>query len=144
MHDDTSPVRQIIAAMVAGVVLLLLWFAAVGSCHADYVAACTATWCKPCQAMRPIEDKLRNERFDIRHIDVDKYQDWKRACRVVPTFFYVYECPVDGKAYLIARIEGACSEQRLRQFCYTPIAADIITATGNAFQQLGRWIGGRP
>jgi thiol-disulfide isomerase/thioredoxin len=66
----------------------------------------TATWCGPCQSMRPAVEELHRKGYPIRAVDID--QNPKLAERfgvtAVPTFIVVEP---DGR--VLARQSGACS-----------------------------------
>lgn len=98
---------------------LLIW-ASCTVCQADYVVEFTATWCGPCQKVKPIVEQLRREGYDIRPVDIDERPDLKAAygVKVVPTFVYVRET-LNG-SYQMGRIPGRCTAAQLRRLWVVP------------------------
>lgn len=80
----------------------------------------TATWCGPCQNMRPIVERLQREGYPVRQIDVDQQRALASRFRItgMPTFVLV----VDGNE--VDRKIGACSETHLRQMLAKIPASD--------------------
>lgn len=71
----------------------------------------TATWCGPCQQMSPIVDRLAQEGYPIRKVDVDRQRALAERYQItsMPTFVLV----VDGRE--VMRQPGATSEAQLRR-----------------------------
>jgi len=122
-----AAVTDTLAALAAMAVLWLLC----GVSRGDCVVAFGATWCVPCQQMRPIEEKLRGEGYDIRYVDIDVNPGWKQIYRVnrVPTFVYLCERP-EGN-YEAGRLVGLQSEQALRQFCQPRVLLYNVAPVAN-------------
>lgn len=99
--------------VVVAVVLSLI----VRTAKADCVVVFSATWCTPCQQMRPAEEKLIGEGYDLRCVDIDQRPDLKRAYRIVrvPTVVYVAETATG--TYELGRQSGLLTEDQLRWFC---------------------------
>lgn len=91
--------------------LLLLALASPGATPDSVLFDFTATWCGPCQQMRPIVTKLEREGLPVRQIDVDQNRDLAMRYGVgsIPAFVLV----VDGK--VADRVVGVTSEDHLRQ-----------------------------
>lgn len=71
----------------------------------------SASWCGPCQQMKPIVDRLRQEGFAIQTVDVDHDRKLTQEHDVtsIPRFIMV----VDGKS--TEEISGATTEKSLRR-----------------------------
>lgn len=108
-------------------------------CRADCVVAFGATWCGPCQEMKPIEEALRKEGMDIRYVDIDINKPLAKAygVRGVPCFVRVIER--DGKTYEAGRIVGKCSAAQLRRLCVLPLATTIGSAARGAVREVLEW-----
>jgi len=99
-------------------------------CYGDYVIAFHMDSCVPCKLMKPVEDKLRAEGFDIREVKADSGEANAQALRRfyqitrVPAYVYVYEAY--GKSYDSGtRLLYPVTEGQLRRFCVAPIVTDI-------------------
>ncbi|MBA3312677.1 MAG: thioredoxin domain-containing protein [Planctomycetota bacterium] len=70
----------------------------------------SATWCGPCQQVKPTVERLRREGFPIREVDVDRQRDVAQrfGVKAMPTFVLI----VEGQE--VARVEGYQSEASLR------------------------------
>lgn len=75
-----------------------------------------ATWCGPCQQMKPIVTSLRREGYHLRDIDVDRHRELaqKYGIRSVPTFVFVEN---GGE---VDRFSGGTSAEHLRELCSAP------------------------
>lgn len=71
----------------------------------------TATWCGPCQQMSPIIDRLAEQGYPVRKVDVDQHRALAERFRIdaMPTFVLV----VNGQE--VMRQTGATSEAQLRR-----------------------------
>eukprot|EP00913_Durusdinium_trenchii_P023341 g21919.t1 len=71
----------------------------------------TASWCGPCQQMKPVVSRLVQQGYPIRKINVDAHPDLVRKYRItgIPAFVLV----VKGKE--VSRVVGYASERRLKQ-----------------------------
>lgn len=71
----------------------------------------TATWCGPCQQMSPIVDRLAQEGYPIRKVDVDRQRALAERYQItsMPTFVLV----VNGRE--VMRQSGMTSEAQLRR-----------------------------
>lgn len=71
----------------------------------------TATWCGPCQQMSPIVDRLAQQGYPVRKIDVDRERDVAERFGIqsMPTFVLV----VNGRE--VMRQTGMTSEAQLRR-----------------------------
>lgn len=63
----------------------------------------SATWCGPCQAMRPVVEQLRSQGYPIRAIDIDQHPELASRYKVleVPKFVFV-----DRQGREIGRVSG--------------------------------------
>lgn len=77
----------------------------------------TATWCGPCQLMKPAVARVKRQGFDIRVVDIDEHPEHKKSYRVkgVPTTVCVVHR--NGKWYEVGRIEKRASAAELRKMC---------------------------
>jgi len=113
--------RELITAALVDLLTLAaigaLVLACAGMARGDCVVCFTASWCTPCQQMRPLEDKLRSEGYDVRYVDIDQQPRFKAAYRIlrVPTFVYVAETSTGN--YEMERVSGILPEAHLRWFC---------------------------
>jgi len=75
-----------------------------------------ASWCGPCQRMKPIVAQLRRQGFRLRDIDVDKNRTLARkyAVRGIPTFVFIQ----NGSE--VHRFSGGTSADNLRKLCAHP------------------------
>ena len=123
---------------LAGLLLALLCFSSV---KADCIVAFHATWCGPCRAMAPVEDKLIKEGYDIRKVDIDLQPELAKRYNVdrIPCFVYIHETAW-WSGYEFGRIEGYCTEKQLRRLCVMP----GITTIGAAYRSALREILGTP
>ncbi|HEU5115766.1 MAG TPA: thioredoxin family protein, partial [Isosphaeraceae bacterium] len=66
----------------------------------------TATWCGPCQAMKPVVEQLKDAGYPVRAVDIDQHPDLAERYNVhaVPTFVIVQP---DGQE--LERVSGASS-----------------------------------
>ena len=71
----------------------------------------TATWCGPCQKMKPIIEQLHREGYPVRQVDVDQHRALAQRYNVtaLPTFILV----VNDQE--VARLVGARPESELRR-----------------------------
>jgi thiol-disulfide isomerase/thioredoxin len=72
----------------------------------------TASWCQPCQNMRPIVAKLKAEGVDVREVDCSQgippyLAGWK--VEAFPTFIVIRD------KREVVRQKGSCSEAALRR-----------------------------
>ncbi len=72
-----------------------------------------ASWCGPCQKMRPAVEKLERAGYPIRSVDVDQSPDLKKRYNVesVPTFLVV-----DANGRALARTSGYMPASQLAAF----------------------------
>ena len=84
--------------------LLVTTGAAVGESDSPLILDFTATWCGPCQAMRPAVEELERKGFPIRPVDIDQHADLAARYHVesVPTFLFV-----DRRGRELGRVTGA-------------------------------------
>lgn len=80
----------------------------------------SATWCGPCQKMKPVFHKLAKEfkdEYNFITIDIDEYPELasKYHIQAVPTFVFIDEDGEEGD-----RITGAVSENVLRDMLQNP------------------------
>jgi thiol-disulfide isomerase/thioredoxin len=70
----------------------------------------TASWCGPCQSMKPAVEELHRKGYPIKPIDIDRYPELAERYGItgVPTFVVVER---DGKE--LARQSGACAASDL-------------------------------
>jgi len=75
-----------------------------------------ASWCGPCQRMKPIVAQLKRQGFHLRDIDVDKNRSLaqKYAVRSIPTFVFIQ----NGSE--VHRFSGGTSADNLRKLCSHP------------------------
>lgn len=75
-----------------------------------------ASWCGPCQRMKPIVTQLRRQGFRLRDIDVDKNRPLaqKYSVRGIPTFVFIQ----NGSE--VHRFSGGTSADNLRKLCSHP------------------------
>ena len=94
--------------MVSLQAIVLFASATVGQ-QAPVLLDFTASWCKPCQQMRPAIEQLKAAGYPIQEVDYDERQDLARQYQVtsVPTFVLV----ANGR--VVARQSGACSPRQL-------------------------------
>lgn len=86
-----------------------------------------ATWCQPCQQMKPTLARLQREGYPIRMVDVDQRPDLAKRFRVstVPCFIRV-----DETGQPMGRLERATTYETLRQMLaqkMPPKAVDLVT-----------------
>lgn len=91
-----------------------------------------ASWCGPCQQMRPVVDRLQAKRYPIKSVDVDAAKDLARRYRVtgVPTFVVV-----DPSGKELARTSGVQPAAELAKLYNDAVAkagrsAPAATGTG--------------
>ena len=72
-----------------------------------------ATWCHPCQVMRPVVDKLVEKGYPVRQIDIDRSPEMSERYKVtaVPTFVVV-----DARGKELARTQGIIEPAQLANF----------------------------
>lgn len=133
MQEIKNAVCLALIGLVIGTLLQLLLCC---PAKADCVLAFGATWCGPCQQMKPIESQLRKEGYDIRCVDVDEHKAMKAAYHVgmIPCFIYVAETPAGN--FECGRIVGKCSAGQLRRLCTMPVAATVGAAARNTVRVL--------
>lgn len=70
----------------------------------------TATWCGPCQAMKPVVEQLHDAGYPVRAVDIDRHPELAQRYKVdaVPTFVVVQP---DGQE--MDRVSGAVSGSEL-------------------------------
>ncbi|QHN71172.1 Thioredoxin family domain protein [Mollivirus kamchatka] len=78
----------------------------------DIVVMFTASWCKPCQTMYPVFDKLAKDsggQVQFWKIDVDKFEDLCQGYKIssMPTFVAI------SKRNEVGRVKGA-NERKLK------------------------------
>lgn len=122
----------------------VLWFVlffivlsfVVAQAKADCIVSFGAEWCGPCQKMRPIEDKLRQEGYDIRYVDINNQPFLKKAYRItrVPTVVYLIETPYGN--YEGGRMVGLADEAQLRAFCSQRVVVPLANPVTNAIRCL--------
>lgn len=92
---------------------LVILVAAAGAANASpgVLLDFTASWCGPCQQMKPVVSRLARQGYPIRKVDVDQHPELSRKYRVnsIPAFVLV----INGKE--VTRIVGYASERRLKQ-----------------------------
>jgi thiol-disulfide isomerase/thioredoxin len=73
----------------------------------------TAPWCPPCQATRPEVERLKNDGYPIREVDVDEEPEVAKRYRIsgIPTFVVV-----DRDGTELARTTGAKTADELARF----------------------------
>ncbi len=83
--------------------LLVTTGAEVGENDTPLILDFTATWCGPCQAMRPALQELQRKGYPIRAIDVDEQPDVAARYKVTgyPTFVFV-----DRRGRELGRVSG--------------------------------------
>lgn len=137
MTERTKDVLWLI--FVAGFVLLC-GLLLVANARADCTLVFGAEWCRPCKAMRPIEEQLRSEGQILRSIDIDQQPELARAYRVgrIPCFIRVVETPQGN--FEVGRITGMCTAGQLRRLTATP----GVTTVGAAARACVRSILGSP
>jgi thiol-disulfide isomerase/thioredoxin len=134
MPDDLREIRN---AVILWLLIAVVWAACA---NADATIVFGATWCGPCQAMKPIEDQLRTEGQIIQCVDIDKNPELARAYRVgrIPCFVRVIETPQGN--YEVGRITGICTAGQLRRLA----AAPCVVTVGAAARSVVRGILGAP
>ncbi len=72
-----------------------------------------ATWCGPCQQMRPAIEKLVERGYPVKQIDIDRSPAWKARYNIeaVPTFIVV-----DARGKELARTQGMMPATQLASF----------------------------
>jgi len=90
-----------------------------------------ASWCGPCQTMRPEIDKLARKQYPIRSVDIDQSPEVAERYKVkaVPAFIVI-----DGQGRVLARVQGVRPATELaslyndakRKLDATPAAAKNI------------------
>ncbi|MEZ6128006.1 MAG: trypsin-like peptidase domain-containing protein [Planctomycetaceae bacterium] len=70
-----------------------------------------ASYCQPCQQMVPVLQRMENDRFPVRRIDITEQPDISRQYKVdrIPTLIIL----VEGKE--VKRFVGLCAESELRR-----------------------------
>jgi len=101
--------------LLAHVILLLLAGVACGQVR---VIEFTADWCKPCQEMKPIVERLRGEGHQIETVNVEQAPALAKRYGVtsVPTFMAVTPSGVREK------VEGKLTYDKLRAMFWWPAA----------------------
>lgn len=127
-----------ICALLCGLVVALWGVTLWGQEPRGVLYDFNATWCGPCQQMKPLVEKLAREGLPIKAVDVDQYKSFADQYKIssIPAFVLV----VDGKE--VDRHVGAMSEAELRR-----MVAKIPTArpVSNVNQQSpGNAQGGMP
>ncbi len=90
--------------------LLILTSAAAGAAE-PYLMVFTATWCGPCQRMKPIWRAIERKDHEVKWVDIDKSNlDEKYKVTGVPTTFVI-----DANGKIIKRYEGPVSFARLEE-----------------------------
>lgn len=93
----------------SAVVFVLCWTLTVIA-QGPIILKFTASWCQPCQSMKPIDEQLRKEGLVIREVDC--------SSKVPPTFApWVQSLPTylayDSKENYLGRQVGSCSKETL-------------------------------
>lgn len=86
-----------------------------------------ATWCQPCQAMKPTITKLQREGFPIRHLDVDQHGELasRFGIQSVPAFVLV-----DAQGQYVDAIKRATDYDTLRRMLvHYQVPARMIPGT---------------
>jgi len=91
--------------------LVLLSAAAAGHGFDGVLLDFSATWCGPCQRVKPIVERLKRQGYPIRKVDIDRERSLARRFRIkaVPTFVLL----VNGNE--VQRFTGPISERKMRQ-----------------------------
>lgn len=94
----------------------------------------TATWCGPCQTMSPIIDRLAQQGYPVRKVDVDQQRELAQRFRInsMPTFVLL----VNGRE--VMRQEGMTSEAQLRRMLLQIPSWQQELAAQDAKQARGR------
>ncbi|KAA5543575.1 thioredoxin family protein [Roseiconus nitratireducens] len=65
---------------------------------ADRIVVYSATWCGPCQRLKPVLATLKQEGYKVEHLDIDRDADkLKYSHRSVPTIYFLRGETVVGK-----------------------------------------------
>ena len=96
--------------MTAVTTTLLLVCASVGGAPQNVLLDFSATWCGPCQQMKPYVLELEREGLPVINIDVDQHPDLARRFNVrsIPAFILL----INGR--VVDRVTGITSPSRLR------------------------------
>jgi len=115
----------------------LLLIAALNVAPQGEVLDFTATWCGPCQQMRPVVERLHREGLPIRQVDVDQNRELANRYNIqgIPAFVLV----VNGRE--VERKVGGQSEAALRQML-AKIPAAPAEAEGAPASKRRGWLGG--
>ena len=76
------------------------------------VVQLTASWCKPCQRISPVYQKLAEEYKDVKFVKIDcseESPEWNKS-EVLPTFKFYYQ----GNEETSSIVQGA-NEKKLRE-----------------------------
>ena len=115
--------------MVAAKALMLILTSITGANDAQLLCF-GASWCQPCQQMKPTFEQLEREGYPLRRIDVDQYADLAKRYEVkaVPSLVLI-----DGRGQIIDRIDQATSLDTLRaMYKHYRVAAVPPTVRGQS------------
>lgn len=74
----------------------------------------SATWCGPCQQMRPVVEQLIQKGYPIKPVDVDEAPDLKEQYQITGVPAFIVIDPKSGR--VLARTEGAQPASQLAAF----------------------------
>lgn len=122
-------------AVVTGLFLFVALLA-VCSARADYTVAFTASWCRPCRLMEPIEQQLVREGHDLRIVDIDRDPEMRAAFGVtrVPCFIRVAQTPYGD--HEVGRINGTCTAAQLRRLSVMPGVVTVGAAVRSTVRSI--------
>ena len=103
-----SPFRSSLMTTFAA---LLVSAASIGGAPQGVVYDFSATWCGPCQQMRPIVSRLERQGYPIRQVDVDREPALASRFHIssIPAFVLV----INGRE--VSRVVGMTTESQLRR-----------------------------
>jgi thiol-disulfide isomerase/thioredoxin len=98
---------------IASSLLALLVTTGTASRSAPTLLEFSATWCGPCQATRPEVERLKDEGYPVRVIDVEESPSLAKRYKIVPIPAFVV---VDSEGHELARRTGAATAKELARF----------------------------